>query len=355
MKTDPFSPVAIGPLAAKNHLMRSATNDHLGNRDATVSDAQIDMYDILASNETGTIITGHISIDPDPARRADIVQLGIGDDSFIAGLSRIPAKIHEYGALAVAQISHAGRRALDPVDFNKLSTDEMSDIVAMFVEGAVRAKSAGFDAVEVHAAHWYMLAGVLNADLNRRTDRYGGDNAGRILMVREIVEGIRRECGPDFGIFVKINAHNTLEGVDDYGILTDYAHTLRDAGIDLLDISGMSFTKQPRAAECYFIDAARAVREALPDMKLALVGGIFSRETIDKALTVADIAAMGRTLLTQPDFVKKLKNGKADTSRCIRCNKCFELYKTKYERCIFGPVNPKLVETFGSKNQFGDK
>lgn len=89
-----------------------------------------------------------------------------------------------------------------------------------------------------------------------------------------------------------------------------------------------------------------AVSDAQIDMKIALVGGIYSRETIAKALTAADIAAMGRTLLTQPDFVRKLKDGEADTSRCIRCNKCFGLYKTKYERCIFGPVNPKLVETF---------
>ncbi|MDE5555069.1 MAG: hypothetical protein K2J10_07815, partial [Muribaculaceae bacterium] len=120
--TSPFSPIKISDsLTAKNRIIRSATNDHLGNRDATVSDAQIEMYDALARNEVGTIITGHLSVDPDLANRADIVQLAIGNDSFIEGLKRIPEKIHQYGALAVAQISHAGPRGLNPIDFNELT------------------------------------------------------------------------------------------------------------------------------------------------------------------------------------------------------------------------------------------
>ena len=97
--SSPFSPIKISDsLSAKNRIIRSATNDHLGNRDATVSDAQIEMYDMLARNEIGTIITGHLSVDPDIANRADVVQLSIGDDSYIEGLKRIPEKIHQYGS-----------------------------------------------------------------------------------------------------------------------------------------------------------------------------------------------------------------------------------------------------------------
>lgn len=343
----PFSPITIGSLQAKNRIIRSATNDHLGNLDATVSDAQIDMYDTLARNEVGTIITGHMSVDPDLDRRADIVQPSIGDDSMISGLSRIPETIHRYGALAVAQISHAGSRGIQKVDFNQLSTDEMRQVASWFVDAAIRAHKAGFDAVEIHAAHWYMLAGVLNADLNKRTDCYGGDNAARIKIVTDIVRAIRQRCGNSLGIFVKINAHNTLKAENDTDILIDYATRLHDAGIDLLDVSGMSFTKQPREASCYFIDSASAVKQALPDLTVALVGGIYSRETIERTLSAVDMAAMGRTLLTQPDFLVKMRDEDLQKSRCIRCNKCFEIYKTKFERCIFGPVNPKLEETFG--------
>ena len=340
--------IRIGSLTAKNRIIRSATNDHLCNRDATISDAQIDMYEQLASHDVGTIITGHMSIVPDIAMRADEVQPSIGDDSKIEGLSRIPAKIHEYGGLAVAQISHAGPRGMVPVDINTMDAAEFRQIEQWFVDAAVRAQRAGFDAVEVHAAHWYLLATMLNSDLNKRADGYNGSDERRIAIVCRIVEAIRQAC-PGLAVFVKINAHNTLEGIDDTGMLVNYAKALYEAGIDLLDVSGMSFTKQPRDAECYFLDSARAVKEALPELNVALVGGIYSRATIDRALKSVDMVAMGRTLLTQPDFVTRLKNGELERSRCIRCNQCFKLYKTKFERCIFGPVNPKLRQTFGEE------
>lgn len=343
-----FDSIRIGSLTAKNRIIRSATNDHLGNRDATISDAQIDMYEQLASHDVGTIITGHMSIVPDIAMRADEVQPSIGDDSKIEGLSRIPAKIHEYGGLAVAQISHAGPRGMVPVDINTMDAAEFRQIEQWFVDAAVRAQCAGFDAVEVHAAHWYLLATMLNSDLNKRADSYNGSDERRIAIVCHIVEAIRQAC-PGLAVFVKINAHNTLEGIDDTGMLVNYAKALYEAGIDLLDVSGMSFTKQPRDAECYFLDSARAVKEALPELNVALVGGIYSRATIDRALKSVDMVAMGRTLLTQPDFVTRLKTGELERSRCIRCNQCFKLYKTKFERCIFGPVNPKLRQTFGEE------
>ncbi len=341
-----FDTIRIGPLTAVNRIIRSATNDHLGNRDATISDAQIEMYGQLASHDVGTIITGHISIVPDIAMRADEVQPSIGDDSKIEGLSCIPAQIHRYGGLAVAQISHAGPRGMMPTDINTLTIDELKQIEQWFVDAAVRARRAGFDAIEIHAAHWYLLATMLNSDLNRRTDSYNGSDEHRIAIVCRIVEQIRHAC-PGLGVFVKINAHNTLEGVNDTDMLITYAQALYNAGIDLLDISGMSFTKQPRDAECYFLDSARSVKEAVPGLTVALVGGIYSRATIDRALESVDMVAMGRTLLTQPDFVSKLKAGELERSRCIRCNQCFKIYKTKYERCIFGPVNPKLRRTFG--------
>ncbi len=346
---DPFSPITVNRLRAKNRIIRSATNDHLGNTDATISDAQIEMYDTLARNEIGTIITGHMSIDPDLGKRADIVQPSIGDDSMIKGLARIPECVKRYGALAVAQISHAGSRGIEKVDFNRLSASEIEQITEWFVDAAERAQKAGFDAVEIHAAHWYMLAGILNVDLNKRTDCYGGDDRARIKIVTDIVKAVRERCGDTLGIFVKINAHNTLKAENDTDLLVSYASHLYDAGIDLLDVSGMSFAKQPRDTSCYFIEAAAAVKEALPDLTVALVGGIYSRETIERTLSVVDMASMGRTLLTQPDFIVKMRDEDLLKSRCIRCNKCFEIYKTKFERCIFGPVNSKLEDTFGDK------
>lgn len=341
-----FSPYKLGHLVARNRIIRSATNDHLGNLDGSVSDAEIMMYKMLASNETGTIITGHLSVSPDLGLRADEAQLCIGDDSYIEGLKRIPSKIHEYGAIAIAQISLAGPKGLHPFDFNELPTEKMEEIRDWFIAAALRAQKAGFDGVQVHLAHWYLLQAVMNTDLNRRTDKYGGSAENCLRLPLEIVEGIRKECGPDFILTVKMNAHNTISGDNDSALLAYYASELRKMGADLVELSGVDFNKRDRKAELYYIEEARRLKEAHPEIPMSLVGGIFSEETIKKALEVTEFASLARTLLTQPDFLTRLRNGEELKSRCIHCNKCFEIFSTKYERCVFGPVLPKLEENF---------
>lgn len=341
-----FTPGRINGVTTKNRLIRSATNDHLGNLDGTVSDAEIEMYDTLGRNQVGTVITGHMSVSPDLAYRADEMQTCIGDDRYIEGLSRIPLKLHEYGVVAIAQLSMAGSRGLTPFDFNHLSTEEMSEIRDLFIAAAVRAQKAGFDGVQVHIAHWYLLQGIVNVDINKRTDKYGGSIENCIRLPKEIVEGIRKECGPDFIIMVKLNAHNTLAAVDDYPLLAEYCKTLVDAGVNLVEISGADFAMKPRTETLYYLDAVKYLKEQFPEMTLSLVGGIFSKETIEKALEVTDFASMSRALLTQPDFITKLYEGELEKSRCLHCNKCFEVFKTKYERCVFGPVLTKLKESF---------
>ncbi|MDE6577087.1 MAG: NADH:flavin oxidoreductase [Muribaculaceae bacterium] len=341
-----FSSFVVNGHPVKNRFIRSATNSHLDNTDGTISEAEIQMYEALGKGDVGTIITGHFSVSPDLKYRADIAQPSIGNDEALPGLTRVAETIHKYGATAIAQISLAGPKGLTPFDFNELSTDEMKKIGDWFVEGALRAKRAGFDGVQVHVAHWYLLQAVVNRDLNHRTDCYGGSDENLIRLPKEIVENIRRQCGEDFLIYVKMNAHNTSDGIDDYPLLAYYADTLVSSGVNLVEISGSDFTRQTRQAECYYLDAVRYLRNRFPEMVLSLVGGIYSEDSIDKVLQTTDFVSLSRTLLTQPDFIIKLKNGEATKSRCIHCNKCFEIFATKYERCVFGPVIPKLEETF---------
>ena len=116
-----------------------------------------------------------------------------------------------------------------------------------------------------------------------------------------------------------------------------------------MELSGRDFNHKDRKAELYYLEEARKLKGAYPEIVVSLVGGIFSKETIEKSLEVAEFASLSRTLLTQPDFIRKMKEGEESKSRCIHCNKCFEIFATKYERCVFGPVIPKLEETFGSK------
>lgn len=349
--TDKFSPFTINGKTVKNRFIRSATNSHLDNTDGTISDAEIEMYDALGRGEVGTIITGHMSVAPNLEYRADIAQPSIGDDEFIPGIKRVADKIHEYGALAIAQISMAGPKGLTPFDFNELSTEEMEQIRDWFIEAAVRAKKAGFDGVQVHVAHWYLLQAVVNRDLNHRGDRYGGTDENLIRLPKEIIEGIREECGPDFLIYVKMNAHNTADAIDDFDLLAYYVKTLTESGVNLVEISGSDFTRQTRTAECYYLDAVKFLRERLPELPMSLVGGIYTEDAIERVLETTDFVSLSRTLLTQPDFIVKLRDGEALKSRCIHCNKCFEIFATKYERCVFGPVNEKLEETFGEENQ----
>ena len=346
MNDKTFSSFKLGPYTVKNRIIRSATNDHLGNRDGSVSDTEIAMYDILAKNDIATIITGHLSVSPDLNLRADEVQLCIGDDKFIKGLSRIPETIHKYDSLAIAQISMAGPKGLQPFDFNDLSTEKLEDIRDWFIAAAKRAKQAGFDGVQVHIAHWYLLQAMVNIDLNHRTDKYGGSRENCLRLPLEIIEGIRKECGKDFIVMVKLNAHNSLSAENDQELLDFYVSKLSEAGVDLIEISGADFNRKDRKAELYYLEEAKKLKDAYPDITLSLVGGIFSEETIDKALEVTEFASLARTLLTQPDFISKMKAGELLKSRCIHCNKCFEIFATKYERCVFGPVIHKLEETF---------
>ena len=125
MKDSIFIPYKLGSLNAKNRIIRSATNDHLGNSDGSVSDAEIEMYEVLAKSDVGTIITGHISVSPDLNLRADEFQLCIGEDKYIDGLRRISDMIHKYDARAIAQLSMAGHKGLNPFDFNGLSTRQL--------------------------------------------------------------------------------------------------------------------------------------------------------------------------------------------------------------------------------------
>ncbi len=191
-----LSEYAINGKIAKNRFIRSATNTHLDNVDGTISDAEIEMYDALGQGEVGTIITGHMSVSPDLDYRADICQPSIGTDEYLPGLEKVAEKIHEYDVLAIAQISLAGPKGLNPIDFNDLTTDQMETAGRWFVEAAVRAKKAGFDGVQVHIAHVYFLQAVVRRELNHRIDRYGGSDDNLIRLSKEIVEGIRRECVP---------------------------------------------------------------------------------------------------------------------------------------------------------------
>lgn len=341
-----LAPAMLNGKNVKNRIIRSATNDHLGNPDGTVSDAEIEMYETLASNNIGTIITGHLSVSPNLNLRADEMQLSIGDDRFIDGLTRIPTIIHKYDALAIAQISLAGPSGMNPFDFNTLTTEQMQLIRDWFIEAAVRAQKAGFDGVQLHCAHFYFMQAILCTDMNHRTDQYGGSPENCVRFVKEIAEGIRAGCGEKFILMAKLNAHNTLSENNDFALLHFYCAQLFEVGANLFEISGRDFINQPKEASLYYIDAVAYLKEKSPDFVVSIVGGIYGVDGIEEALKIADFVSMSRALLTQPELITMIVKDHIQRSRCIRCNQCFKIFSTKYKRCIFGPVIPQLQKNF---------
>ena len=223
-----FTPVKIGPITVPNRFVRSATHDFMADDQGSVTDAHIDLYSRLAEGEVGLIITGHAHVQP--SGKASPHQMAVFDDRFVEGLARIPAAVHRFASLVFLQIAHAGRQTkeklcgcvpvspsavYDPVSKvmpRELASDEIQALIVDFISAAKRAKRAGFDGVQLHAAHGYLLSSFLSPHTNRRTDQWGGRVENRARVLVEILRGVKSACGRDFPVIVKLNSTDFLEG-----------------------------------------------------------------------------------------------------------------------------------------------
>lgn len=339
--------IKIGNVEIKNRIARSATNDHLGNKDGTVSEAQLDMYDELARNNVGMIITGHMCVSE--RNRADAAQNLICDDKFIEGNVKVSETIHKHGGAVYGQISHSGSKGyLEAVDVNELTLEQIDEIVGQFVSGAKRLEEAGFDGVQVHMAHGYFLSSVLDNTSNLRTDEYGGSDENRMRMPARIIKGIKDTCGENFSVIVKMNTNNA-QGGEYARTLINYAKALEELGVDALELSGFGFNSQPRENSEYYLDAALTVKQNV-NIPVILVGGIYSGSGIESVLEKGmDMVSMSRPFIAEPDFITKLINGEKDECKCLRCNGCYKVFAKAYKRCVLGGENAQLVKNFGTE------
>ena len=341
-----FTNIKISNQEIKNRIVRSATNDHLGNKDGTVSDKQIELYHDLASNNIGLIITGHICVSE--KNRADETQSLVSDDKYISGLKRISDEVHKHQSVVYGQISHAGIKGyLNPVDFNDLSIDEIDTIIQQFISGAKRLEQAGFDGVQIHIAHGYFLAGVLDNTVNLRNDLYGDSDENRIRMISQIIQGIKIACSDSFGVIVKMSANN--QQLSDYDThLLYYANALKQLGVDAIELSGSDFFRKDKDETVYYLKQALLIKENI-DIPVILVGGINSVETINEVLNKGiDMVALARTFIVESDFITKIMNG-TKKSKCLHCNQCFVIFKTKFKNCVFLKENEQLANSFKNK------
>ncbi len=347
-----FDKTKINHMELKNRFVRSATWEGLANSDGSCSGKLADLMLELAKGQVGLIITSHAYVTQNG--QAGIKQLGIYSDQLISSYIEMVEKIHREGSKIIMQIAHAGGRApiqltksqplvpssleiKDYVRCREMTKAEIFQTIKDFKKAAVRAKKSGFDGVQIHAAHGYLLSQFLSPFFNKRKDEYGGSIENRARLILEILQAIRSELGKQFAILIKINSDDFIEDGFAQSEMIQVSAMLESAGIDAVELSGgtsLSLNKysssrvgkiDSKEEEVYYRDAAKLYKEKI-SVPLILVGGIRSyrvaKELIEKEL--ADYISLCRPLIREPDLVKRWKKGNTERATCISCNKCFE-------------------------------
>ncbi|TFH06115.1 MAG: NADH:flavin oxidoreductase [Methanosarcina sp.] len=360
-----FDPITVCNLNLQNRFVRSATHEFMAEEDGTPTSRLGDLYEELAKSEVGLIITGYSYVLP--GGQSDNLQQGIYDDRFIEPYRKITERVHRYRSRIVLQIVHGGRQADTSDEYpvpiapsvvknghssvvpREMTEKEILEMIEAFTLAAVRAKAAGFDGVQLHCAHGFLLSNFISPYTNRRTDRWGGSVENRARIVTEMVRRIKEEAGNDFPILVKMNATDGfLPGSSKAGLGLDapecveIAKILEKAGVCAIEVSGgigeaggvtIKIAINSPAKEAYFKNYSKMIKSAV-DIPVILVGGIRSLSVMEDLLAngFADLISMSRTFISEPDLVLKLKSGEAKKARCVSCNLCFD---PKGIRCNF--------------------
>jgi len=345
-----FEETTINGMTLKNRLVRSATWEGMAQPDGRPTAKMADFYGRLAAGGVGLIISGFAFVQPDG--KALPGQMGIHTDDFAGEYKAITDAVHAAGGKIAVQLVHAGgqtmqetigRQPLAPsavkvAQFQEtpaeLSREQIAQIAAAFGEGARRAKAWGFDGVQFHGAHGYLINQFLSPLTNRRLDEYGGSIEKRIRFLMEVYRAVRRQVGPDFPVMIKLNAADNLKG----GLAAreaDYAaRRLSEAGIDAVEVSSgtpASGKKNPARQkiinpdkEAYNLELAGMVKGAVA-CPVMVVGGYRSYEVADKTVAEAcmDFVSMSRPLIHEPGLPARWETGDHRPAGCISCNGCF--------------------------------
>ena len=346
-----FESTVINRIAIPNRFVRSATWEGMAGEDGAATPELTDLYLGLINGDVGLIITGHAYVSKEG--QASPRQLAIHKDDLIDNHKEMTSKVHDIGGNIVVQLAHAGCHAhsqitgMDPIGpsmiegrkgrlCRKLDLDEIHALIQTFAEGAIRAKKAGYDGVQIHAAHGYLLSQFLSPFYNNRNDKYGGKvkNRGRILF--EIIEEIKVKTGQDFTVMVKMNSEDFLDPGLTVSEMLTIARMLEYAGTDIIELSGGTIhspakyssirkgVTKKKINEPYYKEAARQYKDKITT-PLMLVGGIRSFEVaehlVDEGFT--DYVSMSRPLICEPDLITRWQTGLTHKSECQNDNMCF--------------------------------
>lgn len=360
-----FSPVTINGMTLKNRAVMPPMGTGYGNIDGTVSDRLLAYLARRAEGGTGLIITEICAVDP--RGRGMPSQIGIWKDDFIPSLACIPDELHRYGAKVALQLHHAGRETFEAVIGTKpeapsaipsvilgqpceaMSLERVKQMIGNFARAAGRAREAGFDAVELHGAHGYLLNQFLSPFSNHREDEYGGNEENRTRFILDIIRAVRRVVGNDFPVWIRVSADEMILGGYALSFMQRFAPRMVEAGIDAIHCSvgvystpGSLSIASMDTDEGFNLFRARALKEVVT-VPVIGVGRINNPKMADDAIARgdADLISFGRQHLADPDFINKARDGALEDIRwCTACNQgCIERlsFEMKSATCSFNP------------------
>ena len=344
-----FEFTEINGMKLANRFVRSATWEGMAGDDGACSPKLVGLMSRLAKGDVGLIITSHAYVREDG--QAGPWQLGIYDDALIKGLRQMTQAVHDHGGSIVLQAAHGGffanakltgQTPLAPSHVEgmaksprkEMSVDEFQEIVGAFAEAASRAREAGFDGVQIHSAHGYLLSQFLSPAFNKRADEYGGSLENRAKPLLEVLRQVREAVGADYPVLVKMNSEDFLDGGLTLEDSLKVGAMLQEGGIDAIELSGGTIVSgklspsrmgiKSEEKEAYFRESAKAFKEAL-NVPIIMVGGIRSFQLAERmvALGYTDYVSMSRPFIREPGLIKRWASGDLSKAACISDNQCF--------------------------------
>jgi len=347
-----MSPAYIGGVEIKNRIVTAPLWTGYGGRDGSVTPRTVAYYSEKARGGSGLITIEYSYVDTVGSKSA-FGQLGIYDDECIRGFALLAQAIHDHGVKCAVQLAHAGPMKFVPVPpwlgpsdgFHDLSNmgplpplpitgmtkDDIAEQIEAFAAAAERVKKAGFDMVDIHAAHGYLLTEFLSPHANKRTDEYGGSLENRMRFPIEVVEAVKERVGPGFPVTVRLNGTDYApESPITIDEAIPFAKRLEEVGVDALHVSGGTDVYLDKLATSTYVKhgfnvyLAEAVKKkAGIKVPVIATGGITTPAFAEQILKEgkADFIALGRPALADPHWARKIEEGRPeDIVPCIRCN-----------------------------------
>ena len=370
-----FNPLTVKNMTIKNRIVMTPMGTNYGEQNGEMSFLHMDYYEQRAKGGVGLIIVENASVDS-PQGSNGTTQLRIDHDNYIPRLFKLCETVHSHGACIAVQINHAGASALSsrinmqPVSASNLPSkkggeiprplqkEEITAIVKKYGEAAKRAQVAGFDAVEIHAGHSYLISQFLSPTTNNRTDEFGGSKENRARFAKMVMDEVRSQVGPMFPIMIRISADELVEGgntlEDTLELLEYFAEEA-----DIIDVSaGLTGSIQYQIDANYLKDGwrsfmAKAVKEKF-NKPVITTGNIRNPKIAEEILEDgdADLIGMGRGLIAEPEWVNKVESGREDELRkCISCNIGCAGHRIGINRPIRCTINPAINIGEGYKKE----